>query len=84
MDDASPGARIGPCEISGPLGSGGMGQVTRARDTRLGREVAIKLSKEELSERFEREVEERCSWLCGTCSEMGELVKWANEECESG
>ena len=52
-----------------------MGQVYRIRDTRLGREVAINLSKENSSERFEREAEERCSSLCGTCSEMGDLVK---------
>jgi Tol biopolymer transport system component len=39
----SPGARLGPFEIVSPLGAGGMGEVYRARDTRLGREVAIKV-----------------------------------------
>jgi predicted ATPase len=38
-----PGRRLGPHEILGPLGQGGMGEVYRARDTRLGREVAIKI-----------------------------------------
>jgi serine/threonine protein kinase len=39
----SAGARLGPYEIVSPLGAGGMGEVYRARDTRLGREVAIKV-----------------------------------------
>jgi eukaryotic-like serine/threonine-protein kinase len=39
----SPGTRLGPYEIEAGLGAGGMGQVYRARDTRLGRQIAIKL-----------------------------------------
>ncbi len=38
-----PGTRIGHCEIVAPLGAGGMGEVFRASDSRLGREVAIKV-----------------------------------------
>ena len=39
----SPGARLGPYEIVGPLGAGGMGEVYKAKDTRLDRFVAIKV-----------------------------------------
>src|SRR5579864_7914720 len=49
------GARLGAYEILAPIGAGGMGEVYRATDTRLGREVAIKVAKEQFSERFERE-----------------------------
>jgi serine/threonine protein kinase/Tol biopolymer transport system component len=49
------GARLGPYEIIAPLGQGGMGEVYKARDTRLERNVAIKVSKDQFSERFERE-----------------------------
>jgi len=50
------GTRLGPYEILSPLGVGGMGEVYRARDPRMGREVAIKISAERFSDRFEREV----------------------------
>src|SRR5438045_3067120 len=51
----SAGARLGPYEILAPIGAGGMGEVYRARDTRLDRSVAIKIAAEQFSERFERE-----------------------------
>lgn len=56
-----PGTRLGPYEVVGPLGVGGMGEVYRAKDTKLGREVALKLLPEHLAQdperlaRFERE-----------------------------
>src|SRR5580765_1917324 len=49
------GEKLGPYEILAPIGAGGMGDVYKARDTRLDRIVAIKVSKIEFSERFERE-----------------------------
>jgi len=49
------GHRLGRYEIEAPLGAGGMGEVFRARDTRLNRTVALKISKTQFSERFERE-----------------------------
>ena len=57
----SPGARLGPYEVLGPLGVGGMGEVYRAHDTKLGRDVALKVlpddvkSDPERLKRFERE-----------------------------
>jgi len=50
-----PGTRFGHYEIGSQLGSGGMGDVYRARDTRLDRTVAIKVVRGEFSERFQRE-----------------------------
>src|SRR5438132_12718420 len=55
------GTKLGPHEIQAPLGAGGMGEVYRARDPRLGREVAIKVLPASLSadpgrlQRFEQE-----------------------------
>ena len=50
-----PGTQIGPYKIEKRLGAGGMGEVYRALDVRLGRAVAIKVVHERFTERFERE-----------------------------
>jgi eukaryotic-like serine/threonine-protein kinase len=51
----SAGDRLGPYEILAPVGAGGMGEVHKARDTRLDHTVAIKVCKEQFSQRFEQE-----------------------------
>ncbi len=63
-----PGTTLGPYQIESPLGAGGMGEVYKARDTRLDRTVAIKVLPEhvaadpDLKQRFEREAGTRA---CG-------------------
>jgi serine/threonine protein kinase len=53
----APGERLGPYQIVGRVGAGGMGEVWKARDTRLGRDVAIKVCAERFSGRFRREAQ---------------------------
>src|SRR6266403_3730477 len=59
----TPGTKLGPYEIVAPLGAGGMGEVYRARDSKLGREVAIKILHDSFVDdpervaRFEREAQ---------------------------
>ena len=57
----NPGTRLGPYEVLSPIGAGGMGEVYRAHDTRLGRDVALKILPPEVAgdssrrARFEQE-----------------------------
>ena len=60
----SPSTKLGPYEIVAPLGAGGMGEVYRARDTRLGRDVAVKVLPSTFSadaDRLHRFEQEACA-----------------------
>src|ERR1700689_3818167 len=52
----APGELLGPYRIVASIGKGGMGEVYRATDTRMGRDVAIKVVAEQFMQRFDREV----------------------------
>lgn len=57
----APGLKLGPYEVLSPIGAGGMGEVYRAKDTRLGRDVALKI----LPESFAKEPERlHCRRVC--------------------
>ena len=66
----SPGEKLGPYEILAPFGAGGMGEVYKARDTRLDRTVAIKVLPDHIAQRedlracFEREARAVASLNC--------------------
>ena len=68
------GDKLGPYEITARLGAGGMGEVYRARDPRLGRDVAIKVSTEKFSERFQHEAN-RC--VVESFQYLSSLRRWA-------
>ena len=51
----APGTHLGPYEILALIGAGGMGEVYRARDTRLNRDVAVKICRDQFSQRFQHE-----------------------------
>jgi serine/threonine protein kinase len=68
------GSQLGPCQLLGPIGSGAMGEVHRARDPRLGREVAIKVAASDHQanpeglRRFEDEARAAAAQVCnGLC-----------------
>ena len=79
----APGSRVGPFTVLAPLGRGGMGEVFRARDTRLGREVAIKalpdefVRDEDRRARFEREAR-----LLGALNHANIATLYGLEEAE--
>jgi serine/threonine protein kinase len=78
------GTKLGPYEILSPLGAGGMGEVYRARDSKLGREVAIKVLPEEFTQhpqklaRFEREAR-----LLAALNHPGIATLYGVEEAEN-
>jgi serine/threonine protein kinase len=53
----SAGSKLGPYEILAPIGAGGVGEVYKARDTRLNRTVVVKVCREQFSEHFHKEAE---------------------------
>jgi serine/threonine protein kinase len=53
--ELTPGAKLGPYEIISLIGKGGMGEVWKARDPDLNRDVAIKIAAQQFTGRFERE-----------------------------
>jgi serine/threonine protein kinase len=80
----APGTRLGPYEVLSPLGAGGMGEVFRARDTNLGRDVAIKVlpaalaQDEERVGRFRREAQVLAALNhpnIATIYEIGEILE---------
>ena len=54
----APGTKLGPYEIVAPIGAGGMGEVYRAKDTRLGRDVALKILPESFAREADRDLAE--------------------------
>ena len=53
----APGTRVGPYEITAQIGVGGMGEVYRARETKLDRDVAIKVLPESLAEKYSKTIQ---------------------------
>jgi len=81
-----PGTKLGTYEVVAPIGAGGMGEVYRARDTKLGREVAIKILPEEFSRdrervaRFEREAKVLASLNHTNIATLYGLEEWDGQK----
>src|SRR5512137_3230592 len=80
----SSGSRLGPYEILSPLGKGGMGEVYRAKDTRIDRAVALKVLPEEFFESEERRGRfEREARMLASLNHPGIAVLYSFEEVSS-
>lgn len=79
----SPGTRIGIYEVLAPIGAGGMGEVYRARDTRLGRDIALKLLADGLADDAERRARfDREARTLASLSHPGIVTIFAVEEAD--
>jgi serine/threonine protein kinase len=71
------GTRLGPYEILAPIGAGGMGEVYKARDTRLDRLVAVKVESEQFSARFEARAVASLNYPISVSSTISGRTTWS-------
>ena len=82
----SPGTKLGPYEIVAPLGAGGMGEVYRAKDTRLGRDVAVKILPADIGKDALRKQRFEFSAQCGAllhpefCQAAGNRLNFLHDD----
>ena len=74
MSALTPGTKLSQYEVVESIGAGGMGEVYRARDTKLGREVAIKALPEEFT-RENRALHSRFNWTTGRCKDRDAVAR---------
>jgi serine/threonine protein kinase len=79
----SAGDKLGPYEILSPIGAGGMGEVYRAHDSRLNRDVAIKVSNAQFTERFTREARATTDLSDRLCSAMAKQVRLTSPQFQN-